>query len=203
MAFQPVTDAFQILVNYRQAGQQLQNQFYCNVNSSPPTNLHEAIGATFEAWLRDQWSTVASDQAEVNNIVVTDVRTAGGVQLTIVPATPLTGDVSGEAMPTGTTITASWRTGLAGRSFRGRTYHVGLAESQCTGNSIASGIRTQMLTAYGRLILDTQAGDYPLAVCSRVSNGAPRVSGILTNVSAVIVEEFIDSQRRRLTGRGR
>lgn len=203
MPFQPVANAAQALINYRQAGQALQSQLYFRTNESESTVVLNDIAQMVADWLNNSWAPVASTSAEVVSIIVTDVSEEGGEQITFTPIGALTGDIVSPPMPTGTTITASWRTGLAGRSYRGRTYHVGLTEQQVVANSLDSGSRTALQGAYAQLIIDANVNQTPLVVASRVAGGAPRPVGVVTDVLTVVVDEYIDSQRRRLTGRGR
>lgn len=203
MAFQPVTNGWQVLLNFRQAGQELQNQMYVTKPSGGAEVGLFDVAQAFGDWVGNSWATVASETAILNSIIVTDVTVEAGAQVTFVPIGTLSGDLSVPPLPTGTTITASWRTGLSGRSYRGRTYHIGLVEDQVNGNELAEARRTQIVAAYSTLIADLITLGAPLAVCSRFTNNAPRAAGILTPINVVIVEPYIDSQRRRLTGRGR
>lgn len=203
MPFQPVANAAQCLINYRQAGQALQSQLYFLTNESEASNVLTSIAQMVADWLTNSWAPVATTAAEVVSLIVTDVNEEGGDQITFTPIGALTGDIVSPPMPTGTTITASWRTGQAGRSYRGRTYHVGLTEQQVVANAVDSGSRTALQSAYAQLIIDANVNDTPLVVASRVSGGVPRVVGVATKVLTVVVDEYIDSQRRRLTGRGR
>jgi len=69
-------------------------------------------------------------------------------------------------------------------------------------------------TVDGAVVLDLQAAyndlrslpfDNPWEHCviSRFNAGAPRTTGVATKVtSCVVVDPYVDSQRRRLTGRG-
>lgn len=203
MPFQAVEEAAQVLINYRQAGQELQSQLYFRTGGSDNATFLTALSQMVADWLTNSWAPVASNAAEVVSLLTTNVSIEGGTQITFTPIGGITGDIVSPALPTGTTITASWRTGRSGRSFRGRTYHVGLTEQQVVANAVDSGSRTALQSAYGQLIIDANANNTPLVVASRFSNNAPRTVGIVTDVLTVLVDEFIDSQRRRLTGRGR
>lgn len=203
MPFQPVENGIQVLANYRQAGQELQNQFYFDATTAPdPELVHDAAQLVLN-WLGNSWADVACNAASVASVVATDVSVEGGVQTTLIPIGSLTGALSSPPLPTGTTVTCSWRTGLAGRSYRGRTFHVGLTETQVDANALTEPARLALVDAYGQLILDSVALGARLSVCSRVSGGVLRPTAILTAVTTGIVEAYIDSQRRRLTGRGR
>lgn len=203
MPFQPVPQGIQVLANYRQAGQELQSQFYFDRNATVEEEDVEGAAQVVLDWLANSWADVASNAVTIASVIATDMSVEGGVQRTLVPIGTLTGALSSPALPTGSTITASWRTGLSGRSFRGRTYHVGLTEAQVQNNEVTPTERLALFEAYAQLITDSIAFGSRLSVCSRVSGGVLRPNAILTTINAVIVEAYIDSQRRRLTGRGR
>lgn len=203
MAFQPVTAACQCLINYRQAGQEMQSQLYFDTSGSNDPTVLTNLAQVVADWLTNEWAPLAASTATVISLILTNVDIAGGAQVTFTPIGGIQGGNASFAMPTGTTVTASWRTGLAGRSFRGRTYHVGLTESQVADNALTSTARSDLQQAYTQLIVDANIFGTPLSIASRVSNGVPRPAGILTPVQTCLVDEFIDSQRRRLTGRGR
>ena len=86
---------------------------------------------------------------------------------------------------------------------RGRNYIVGLAEDVVSGNSVTPGFAAAVTAAYTALITATGAGPWLWVVVSRYSNGAPRSQGLAQAVNAALLTDTnIDSQRRRLSGRG-
>jgi hypothetical protein len=98
------------------------------------------------------------------------------------------------------TIAVSWRTGITGRSFRGRTYHLGLSEAQYVGSTLEVTPAGLILTAYDALLTTINAiSGNQMGVLSRYADKAPRVNGLLTPISNVeFVDLVLDSQRRRL-----
>lgn len=203
MPFQPVEDGIQVLVNYRELGQELQSQLYFQTDEPATEGRLTDVAQMVADWLTNSWTGVACNFATVVSILATDVSVSGGAQVTFTPIGGIVGALSSPPLPTGTTVTASWRTGRSGRSFRGRTYHVGLTETQVDGNALTAPSQSALQQAYTDLIIAANVIDAPLSVCSRVSNGVLRNPAILTPVLSCLVDQYIDSQRRRLTGRGR
>jgi len=105
--------------------------------------------------------------------------------------------IIGTAPDTGaTTLTMSWRSNLAGRKHRGRNYVVGLAEGEVnTDDTLASPRVTGIASAAGTLLSQLIAAGLQMVIFHRVDN-------TVTNVLTVIIENLIDSQRRRLANRG-
>ena len=106
-------------------------------------------------------------------------------------------------MPNATTIAVKKNTGRAGRSYRGRVYHVGLTEIQVQDNRITPTATAAINTAYSTLITRYTAINCEWVVASTQNNNVPRVVGVATPIVGVSVDPVIDSQRRRLPGRGR
>jgi len=91
------------------------------------------------------------------------------------------------------------RTGIAGRSFRGRTYLAGLIASEVVNNQLDGGRALGMVSGLDQVRQDMAALNFFLVVVSRVHNGAPRVTGVATTVTSILaVDNRVDTQRRRL-----
>jgi len=129
-------------------------------------------------------------------------QTSGGIEYTT--GLPIAGTYADDqGMPSNVTVAVKWTTGLRGRSYRGRTYHIGTPRAEIEGNLIATDYRGDLVQAYGTLINRfTQTGGQ-MVVASRQNNGVIRTTGVSTPITAVSVEHTVDSQRRRLPGRGK
>jgi hypothetical protein len=146
----------------------------------------------------------------LREVVATDQSSATGAFGEYTSGGGYLGTVTDDPMPTGTSGAISFRTAERGRSFRGRNYMLGLARSFVTGNQLTSGYVTAVESAYAALPAVASALSLVWVVASRFSGvnhttgkPIPRVTGIVTPViAAVFADVFVDSQRRRLTGRG-
>lgn len=96
------------------------------------------------------------------------------------------------------TETISWRTGFAGRKYRGRIYIPGVAQAFANQDDRATSPLVALLTtAATQLILGVAtAGPYELAVFHKFDN-------TYTAITQFVIEAILDSMRRRLPGRGR
>jgi hypothetical protein len=109
---------------------------------------------------------------------------------------PIFGNATDSCSPANVTSTLSFRTGLAGRKFRGRVYVPGYTELQTnTDDTIGSGLVTRNAIAAGGIIGIWPTGQN-LVVFHRATN-------TFTPITTYIIENIIDSQRRRLPARGR
>jgi len=203
MVFVPFPNTCQVSLHMTKGDQLIENGFH--VESLAPLTVGdlEAIGAVFFEWW-DSHRNLVINTVTLREIDLRDLSTSSGIGFLYSDGLPLVGLLSGSAMPNSVTCAIKWGTGLTGRSFRGRTYHIGLAESQVNNNSLDSATITGLLASYNNLIGLIKTAGFTMVVASRVSNGAPRVTGVTTEIlTASFADPTIDNQRKRLPGRGR
>lgn len=121
------------------------------------------------------------------------------------------GGAAGGPLPDSCTIAVKWTTGLSGRSYRGRTYHVGLNAGDVLNDVLNTTVQSRLLSAYQNMLsLVNQSGwtapgstDAAMVVLSKAHANAWRTQALTTPITGVtFADAFIDSQRRRLPGRG-
>ena len=161
------------------------------------------IASAFVTW----WSTELR-QMFMSNVVLETVnaksmqsRTAPAIEFSGVLPLAGNGD-QGAALPNNVTIAIKWTTGYRGRSYRGRTYHPALYENMVDGNTINSGSGALIVAAYYALIGAIASANYELCVYSRWSDHNSRPIGLATVITNATMDSTVDSQRRRLPGRG-
>jgi len=130
------------------------------------------------------------------NLDSTDRSIVGGAYSNLVLA--ITGGITtGDPLPSNCADVISWRTGLSGRSNRGRTYTFGATDAQATGSIWTSGYTTLV----GNLAASLVAYVGPLT-CP-VTTAVASVKDLeMKPITGYIIDSFVDSQRRRLPGRG-
>jgi hypothetical protein len=137
--------------------------------------------------------------------------------------TPFAGLLTGDPFPTNVTIACKLGTGLGGRANHGRLYYVGLTNDQVDSpnfSNLKPGSVTDLNAALGAFRADANVEDVDdagngegstLAVISFIEPGSSSggSAGILRNpatasfvVSFALHDSILDSQRRRLPGRG-
>lgn len=213
MAFIPADKTARVSMHFSQNSQQVENVFYVeNSVAWTPTTLL-ALGATVKDWWNADLKSSCHPSLSLNQIVVKDMTTDTAPEVVYATGLPLVGTGSGGALPNNVTIAIQLITGLGGRSFRGRQYILGLMDSSLTTDrqSLTSGAVTAYLTAYNGLISSIDGGITPGLVVASFFHGVdvnhkpiPRTTAVLTPVaSAVFSNTVVDSQRRRLPGRGK
>lgn len=154
--------------------------------------------------LANAWLTTAgaSWQNVVNvGVALTSLRIRNltqpqfGIDFPVSP--PLAGLRPGEAVPATSAAVLSLRTGLVGRSRRGRHYLAPCSEADQSSGQL-SGLYIADLTTYAnaiRVVSDLTLSSYNLVVRSEV---------LLTSftVTSIVVDQILGTQVRRRPGRG-
>src|SRR5690349_10322329 len=131
-----------------------------------------------------------------------DLANPLAVDWPVSPAVP--GVRSGPPEAGNVSLTISERTGLAGRAHRGRVYVPSIAEADVPGNDIASSSLIALLaTAAANLIFGFTTSEGIWGVFHRPNITPHPLDNKIDNVTSYVIEDIIDSQRRRLPGRGR
>lgn len=203
MPFVSVPNCVQVGMLYSVDQQILQNSFHFQfsqaVDLAAITGLCEDVATWWAGYLR----ATQSESVNLYAIFGKDLTSENGLSTEITPAPPTNGAVSTTAMlPNSVTIAIKWLTALRGRSYRGRTYHIGLVESVVTMNRVNGDTLAAIVSAYETLISTVSEADRQLCVVSRYSDNALRQTGITTPIIRCSSDGIIDSQRRRLPTRG-
>lgn len=210
MPFVPVPNVAEVEVRMTQAGQKIENTLYFDFGAEPDAATMLDLANDIEGWWETSLAPLISETVQLREIVVTSLTSETGAQVTVTPAIAQFGLHGDPPMPNEVSFAISFRTELRGRSFRGRNYAVGIVKSQTDGNNLIGATPTQYQTAYSELLGTAITGDQSWVVVSRYSGvdpdtrkPIPRVTGIATPVTAVVVvDSTVDSQRRRKPGNG-
>lgn len=204
MPFVEVPNTVEVVPQFTYDLQKVANVHHVEKGSAWTTADMEAVAAAYIEW----WDTTmktgyAPTTLSLNSVIVRDLTTQSAPALEFTIGLPLVGTVAA-ALPNHVTAAVKWITALRGRSFRGRTYHIGLAEGHVLNNQLAIAVINGLLAAYEGLqaaLEGTPAGG-DMVVVSKYTGGAERDTGVTTPIIGVSLDSTVDSQRRRLPGRG-
>ena len=191
MAFVPAVDTARVSINFLSAnGEDATNvlHFQNTANGANPTSMGELLD-TLEDWLTLEWAPAASNEWQTDFLEALSINAADGPLVTRVFTT--NGTVVQPALPAQNTVAMSARTGLSGRSRRGRIFHVGMPETFVTGSTINSTGSAQLLASYEALLTRLAPTDWRYVIASFVSGGLPRVTALTTNVTNFILSDVI------------
>lgn len=200
--FIPVPNTARVRMVYSLFGQTIMNVF--NYEQTGPFLSADLIA--LNSSVLTEWSANLkpgmSNQITLEYIESTALDTAAGFQETL--AVGVVGGRATPAAPTGVTLAIKFASGLIGRSQRGRIYVVGSCIADLAGdqydNVTAAAILSNYTTFFNNIAATTGANHVVVSYCS---GGVWRTTGQTTPVTNyVLTDNNIDSQRRRLAGRG-
>lgn len=208
MPFIPAVDTARVCVNQTLHGQNICNVLhFFKAGGYSEADLTALANAVITAW-NDNMAPAMSTDIQFTSVTARDMS-AVDAEAVEVPFPALSGgDIVNVASPGNVAIVVSWKTGFAGRSRRGRTYLSGVSEDGITGNEINADRLASIRGLVTDFIADMTAAGFQLAIASYFSgvdgNGdpIPRATALVTPVLTAIVDKWLDSQRRRLQGRG-
>lgn len=198
MAFVPALNTVRLAINYISETLEVATNVlhfrYLGGAISEPAVLD--LFAAVKAWQTASWAPQASEDWQTDLYEARDMTVQEGGIYTDIETIP--GLYTSPALPAQNTIAISLRTGLSGRSRRGRTYHVGLTEEQVVGSRVVLATATGLAAAYTALIAAVDGDDWQWVVASYVSNGAPRATALLTPITAcILTDTIVDSMDTR------
>lgn len=189
---------------FSQAGQLLMNTHYFLSNDPIDLDLLVVAGAKYATWWGSNIRSQQPAAVTLQKVIVTDVSRLLGIAVDVPLSLNNSGTHVSPSLPNNVTVAVKWGTAMRGRSYQGRTYHIGLCADSVSGSSLSTGAAGILQAAYQNLItLGEGELDFRMVITSRRPDLAQLGFGMRTQVVACSVENNIDSQRRRLIGRGR
>jgi hypothetical protein len=204
MAFVPFSRAAALTVNYLWLGQQVQNTLWFDYNDAIDETALESLVADVETYVFEEMLPLMSEDIFLNSVEARKQDAPESLYAISRVHSNEPGGVPTPSMPNNVTVSVSFRTALTGRSRRGRNYWLAIPTTQVADNLVNGSYLEGVLGAYeGMIGLGAVSAGWQWVVASKYANGAQREQGLTTNVTGVtIVDNIVDSQRRRLPGRG-
>jgi hypothetical protein len=204
MAFVPVPNTLAVHMVYTMFSQRVENTLYFTPSAAITPTLMNSLGLMLYNWWVANIRPIQKSDVQLVQMDITSLETEFAPGITYTTNLPQFGThATGTLMPNNVTLAISFRTAFRGRSYRGRNYFIGFATDQVGASSIVLAVKTSLISAYNALIAAATAAGFTWVVVSRVSHGAPRGTGLATPVTNILIEDTMDSMRRRLPGRGR
>lgn len=199
----PADKTAELSMLYFTGGEKAENVFHVLGTAEWTYTLLGTLAAAAAAYETASFRTLRSSSTELIQVTATDLSSQTGPSYIDALGAPIVGTESG-SLPNNVTIAIKHNTLLRGRSFRGRTFWIGLWPSAVEGQQVIGTILSQLLgsmNGFNAALAGTNGGQ--LAVVSRRHNNAPRGAAVVTPVDHFSIESTVDSQRRRLPGHNR
>ena len=203
MAFIPAPNTAMVEILYTQDNQMLENTLYFE-GVAPWTELTlTQLATAINGWWVDEMQALTSNTVTLRGTKATSLESETAPSVEVPPAVTTTGSSAEQPLPNNVTIAIKFGSASRGRSGRGRNYIVGLTENVVAGNQLDAAVADLYLAAYGALSDITVPNDAQQVIVSRFTDNAPRVTALTSPVtSRTFADLIVDSQRRRLPGRG-
>lgn len=204
MPFVPFNNTIRLDVIFVQDGQRVENVHHFIVDETPDVATAASLCEAYKTWWVNNLRSSIPTNVSLVEIIGTIMENENDPVVSYTTGLPVAGTSGGHAMPNSVTVAVKLNTAYRGRSYRGRTYYIGLVEEQIDDNKINNTFAATLKGWYEDLMaLSVDVGPAVLGVASKYSHKALRQTGVITPVTSVTVDQYIDSQRRRLPGRGR
>jgi len=204
MAFIPVPNCVQYELRMLFDNQEVENTLWGEFPGTPTAaGINDMCEALSGWWVTNIKPNVVST-LQLLEVYGSDQSASTGPESTFVPTGTQAGTLASPALPNNVALCISFRTQLRGRSYRGRNYLPGIAEDGVTNNVFLAARTAMFVSAYTSLIGLFNDNAQTWVVASRFTSNAPRITGVAEPITAVVATDpIVDSQRRRLPGRGR
>lgn len=212
MTFYPVTNGAQVRLIQSFRDQLVVNTlWFLHLTGAPTFADIQALATACNFQWQSSIATLLSNDLSYERCIVRDYSVENSFEAVASPSSPVPG-TAGDAMPNNVAFAVSLRTGLSGRAYRGRIYLAGIPRAVVEENSLMSTFLDDVSIAMSGFIGPSEiVPDWQLGVAHRVSSGPPPERlpipldpGVITVASNFSFSDVIvDSQRRRLPGRGK
>lgn len=200
MAFIPTPNAARVVIGQQLFGQSVSNTLWFSKGS--PFTLSELTDLATDVmteWLAE----MATHQGEALEYL--QVQAYGMESETAPVATvPFPAGSQGlktltPSLPGNVALVVKFTTANRGRSGRGRIYLSGLTEGDVDNNSISVTLANSLANALATIIGNVEvANGVDHCVVSQYTGGLARASGLIQEVTGMVVNLRVDTQRRRL-----
>lgn len=203
MPFIPAANTVQVELFFQWNTQRCENVFYFEAGTVPNLlDMPSLLDQCRLAWSNNLRALIAPTVSLVE-MKATDLSAQTGFVHQTSVGLPMSGTSASASLPNNCSLVMTKRTALRGRSFRGRTYIIGLTEALVTDNIVVNTFVTAA-TTWLTSMSDITVGSnhYFHAIVSRQNGGVARNNAVVQRITGITSDGSIDSQRRRLPGRG-
>lgn len=200
----PVTGTMRAELRYTLGGQQCENVLHWELTTLSPQLTDVAIlGAKLVNWWGTFVKPYVGANCILNSIKMTNLDNLQGFAAEYTTGLPLAGTSNATFLPNHVTLAVRLGTASRGKSTTGRMFWPQISSGNVSNNVVDGTLAAEIKDALEALLAIGFSADYKLAIVSYFAGHALRLIPLVTPVISVAVENILDSQRRRLPGRGR
>lgn len=206
-SFVPAPLIVEIQVLQRLFGQEVENTFYYDVEGEPTeAELTDLANKAIVQWINHMLNWQSGDLTLVGAIA-TDLTTATSPSVQVsTTATPGLNDTP--SMPGNVCLSVKRTTAARGRGARGRVYIAGIPPNAVVADGVDTSYGDAVVGALNTIMANMAEADTAPAgadsVLHRISGGVPLSEAVVRHTLSYGLADYnLDSQRRRLAGRGK
>jgi hypothetical protein len=200
--FQPVPNVIQVALGFSLEGSQSKNIINFRFPGLNPEDSMPGLSTELVTWYSDTLQPTISSNVLMSGFDLTYLGIETGRVMHWAPGTALYGGGLAVSSPANVTLAVRFGCGVRGRSGHGRIYQVGIPGVQTSGSYVASAFVSAIVAAWSALLNPAVIFAHKLSVVSRWHKGVVRNPAVSYDVTDITANNVIDSQRRRLPGRG-
>lgn len=203
MANGPVisSNTLQVQMQYDSGGETVENVYHVHKASAWSGGDMQLIADAFENWETATASVIRSEDVDCIRITVTDLTSLTSGRIDEQLTTAIQGQLTSPVLPNNVTFALKGTISGRGRGRAGRTYWIGLAESQVFASNLDTAAATAIVTAMNTLINDvaTAVTGALLSVMHLFVGGVYQTNAPTSPILAYVYTDLItDSQKDRL-----
>lgn len=198
----PVEATVKVEMIYTTPGGSAENTLYFKHPDGWSAEEAALLAADIAGWQDTSLAPLQSNQVALRLIKVTDLESETGFAIDVAVTPTQAGELTSPILPGNVTGAIKFGTNARGRSYRGRNFVLGLTEAEVVGDTIDLTVATAYEIAYGVLLDAIDRSGTQHVVVSLCHDGVWRTTGVATVITSYSMEQTVDSQRRRLAGRG-
>lgn len=202
MTFIPVPNGVQLCFLFTSAAQKWQFCLTLRKSTGAPTDTDLQTAADDgQAWWTNTLKAKIAQDTTLSEVVATDLTAQGAPQKRNVVGTA--GSAAESSPPLNVAMCVGLRTAKRGRSYRGRVYLSGLRLSKVESiNTYNAAETAALIGAFVTLAATLDGHAFDVVVASKSHNKVVSNPAEVNEVTTFVGDYLLDSQRRRLTGRG-
>lgn len=205
--FQPVPDTVEVTVEGSYEGQLVENKFYAQAGEAITVVLVDALAQIVADWVASTMLALVPADYKHTRVVARDLSSEASYEVINVDNAGDAGTLAGQALPGNASLAVHRSTGLSGKKAKSRIYWPALSVGILTDpDTITAAFGTALTDALETLRqnIETDASatwvyGYPQRVIGGVKLAT---ANFITVIGHSLTDLFVDSQRRRLKGRG-
>lgn len=202
-SFVPGTGVVKVDLVFSLNGQKVMNGLHFVSELPVVASQFVILAGDVVAWYNTYLKPILPVTAGLEMVKVTDMGSQTGVQIQYTTGLPSMGTHNSPSLPGNVTAAVKFTTDKRGKSYTGRNFFPAFAQSDIVNGIVDAGVAAGIKAAYEALLTQTWSSDYVWVVASKIAGGILRSALETTQVMGVGIDTQVDSQKRRLAGRGR